>query len=42
MIPLLDKDPLHRFAALRFGQNGWKSIGKLLLGGFFQGYVWAW
>jgi hypothetical protein len=42
MIPLLDNDPLHRFAALRFGQEGWKSIRKLLLGGFLQGYVWAW
>jgi hypothetical protein len=31
-----------RFAALRFGQEGWKSIRKLLLGGFLQGYVWAW
>lgn len=42
MIPLLDNDPLHRFAALRFGQEGWRSIRKLLLGGFLQGYVWAW
>ncbi|GAA5871831.1 hypothetical protein JCM3774_000313 [Rhodotorula dairenensis] len=42
MIPLLDNDPLHRFASLRFGQEGWKSIRKLLLGGFLQGYVWAW
>ncbi|KWU45352.1 hypothetical protein RHOSPDRAFT_32975 [Rhodotorula sp. JG-1b] len=42
MIPLLDSDPLHRFATLRFGQEGWKSIRRLLLGGFLQGYVWAW
>ncbi|GAA5922128.1 uncharacterized protein JCM15063_003196 [Sporobolomyces koalae] len=26
----------------RFGTQGWNSIAKLLLGGFLQGYVWAW
>lgn len=40
--PLLAKDPKGRLDALRFGGEGWKSIGELLLGGFVQGYVWAW
>lgn len=42
MIPLLDNDPLHRFAKLRFGERGWRSVARLLLGGLLQGYVWAW
>ncbi|GAA5870223.1 hypothetical protein JCM1840_001594 [Sporobolomyces johnsonii] len=37
---LLPKD--RRLDILRFGGEGWKSIGKLLLGGLVQGYVWAW
>ncbi|GAA6031282.1 hypothetical protein NBRC10512_003296 [Rhodotorula toruloides] len=35
--PLLAKDPKGRLDALRFGGEGWKSIGELLLGGFVQG-----
>ncbi|GAA5915304.1 uncharacterized protein JCM6883_002391 [Sporobolomyces salmoneus] len=31
-----------RLSPLRFGTEGWKSIGRLILGGFLQGYVWAW
>ncbi|GAA6000393.1 uncharacterized protein JCM10292_001491 [Rhodotorula paludigena] len=40
VLPLLS--PAKQFAALRFGTQGWKSVGKLLLGGLLQGYVWAW
>ncbi|GAA6046490.1 hypothetical protein NBRC10513_001423 [Rhodotorula toruloides] len=35
--PLLAKDPKGRLDVLRFGGEGWKSIGKLVLGGFVQG-----
>ncbi|BGP21884.1 hypothetical protein JCM10295v2_000761 [Rhodotorula toruloides] len=40
--PLLAKDPKSRLDVFRFGSEGWKSVGKLVLGGFLQGYVWAW
>ncbi|GAA5983069.1 hypothetical protein JCM5350_006802 [Sporobolomyces pararoseus] len=40
-LPLLFPDE-RRLNPLRFGLEGWKSIGKLVLGGFLQGYVWAW
>lgn len=40
-LPLIFPDE-RRLNPLRFGLEGWKSIGKLVLGGFLQGYVWAW
>ncbi|GAA6043151.1 hypothetical protein JCM8097_004343 [Rhodosporidiobolus ruineniae] len=27
---------------LRFGSEGWRSVGRLVLGGLVQGYAWAW
>ena len=41
-IPLLATTKDRRLDVLRFGDDGFKSIGKLLLGGLLQGYVWAW
>ncbi|GAA6010289.1 hypothetical protein JCM10207_005158 [Rhodosporidiobolus poonsookiae] len=41
-IPLLVATRSKTLDALRFGTEGWKSIGKLLLGGLLQGYAWAW
>ncbi|GAA6056275.1 hypothetical protein JCM3770_007289 [Rhodotorula araucariae] len=41
-IPLLVATRDKRVELLRFGTEGWKSVGRLLLGGFLQGYVWAW
>jgi len=41
-VPLLATTKDRRLDVLRFGDDGFKSIGKLLLGGFLQGYVWAW
>ncbi|GAA6059593.1 hypothetical protein JCM10212_005092 [Sporobolomyces blumeae] len=40
-LPLLAPED-RRLDSLRFGLDAWKSIGKLVLGGFLQGYVWAW
>ncbi|TNY21709.1 hypothetical protein DMC30DRAFT_350127 [Rhodotorula diobovata] len=41
-LPLLALSKDRRLDVLRFGTDGWKSIGRLVLGGFLQGYVWAW
>ncbi|BGP36942.1 hypothetical protein JCM10449v2_000846 [Rhodotorula kratochvilovae] len=41
-LPLLAASRDKRLELLRFGTEGWKSVGRLLLGGFLQGYVWAW
>ncbi|GAA5842314.1 hypothetical protein JCM9279_005342 [Rhodotorula babjevae] len=41
-VPLLATTKDRRLDVLRFGDEGFKSIGKLLLGGLLQGYVWAW
>ncbi|GAA5974066.1 hypothetical protein JCM11641_008241 [Rhodosporidiobolus odoratus] len=45
-LPLLfilpTKDTKKKLDVLKFGSEGWKSVGKLALGGVMQGYVWAW